>query len=74
MDPEMGWTVVAAAISAGGHIRVGMEDNPFITPGQYAKSNAELVEKCVRIARDIGREIASCDEAREIIGLKKKRK
>jgi 3-keto-5-aminohexanoate cleavage enzyme len=69
MDPEMGWTVVAAAISAGGHIRVGMEDNPFITPGEYAKSNAELVEKCVRIARDIGREIASCDEARAIIGL-----
>ena len=69
MDPEMGWTVVAAAISAGGHIRVGMEDNPFITPGEYARTNAELVEKCVRIARDIGRPLASVDEARQIIGL-----
>lgn len=73
MDPEMGWTVVATAIAAGGHIRVGMEDNPFITPGDYARSNAELVEKCVRLARDIGRPLASVDEARAIIGLAPKK-
>lgn len=69
MDPEEHWRVLSAVIAAGGHVRVGMEDNPFIRPGEYAKTNAELVEKIVRIARELGREIASPEEAREIIGL-----
>ena len=43
-----------------------------LTPGEYATSNAQLVEKIVRIARELGRDIASADEAREIIGIKKK--
>ena len=73
MDPDEHWKVLAAAIVAGGHVRVGMEDNPFLRPGEYAKSNAELVEKIVRLSRELGREIASPAEAREIIGLKKKR-
>ncbi len=72
MDPDAAWTVLSAAIAAGGHVRVGMEDNPFITPGTYARSNAELVDKVVRIARDIGRDIASPDEARKLNALKKK--
>lgn len=72
MDPEEHWRVLSAAISAGGHVRVGMEDNPFVTPGEYARTNAELVEKIVRISRDMGREIASPAEAREIIGLPSK--
>ncbi len=50
-----------------------MEDNPFLTPGEYARTNAQLVEKCVRIARDIGRPLASVEEARQIIGLKAKK-
>ena len=70
MAPDEHWRVLSAAISAGGHVRVGMEDNPFVTPGEYARSNAELVEKIVRIARDMGRDIASPDEARQIIGLR----
>jgi 3-keto-5-aminohexanoate cleavage enzyme len=69
MDPVEHWKVLTAAIMLGGHVRVGMEDNPFITPGKYARSNAELVEKIVRIARDVGREIASPNEARGIAGL-----
>lgn len=69
MDPELQWSVFAAVITAGGHIRVGMEDNPFIRPGEYATSSAQLIEKAVRIARDLGREIASPEEARQIIGL-----
>ena len=73
MDPDEHWKVLAAAIVAGGHVRVGMEDNPFLRPGEYAKSNAELVEKIVRLSRELGREVASPAEAREIIGLKKKR-
>ena len=66
MDPVEQWKVLTTAISLGGHVRVGMEDNPFLSPGEYARSNAELVEKMVRIAREIGREIASPEEARAI--------
>jgi 3-keto-5-aminohexanoate cleavage enzyme len=54
----------------GGHARVGMEDNIFVAKGVLAKSNADLVEKLVRIARELGREIATPDEARAILGLK----
>jgi len=69
MDPEEHWKVLSAAIMLGGHVRVGMEDNPFMAPGTYARSNAELVEKIERISRDLGREVASADEARGICGL-----
>ncbi|MBB5536396.1 3-keto-5-aminohexanoate cleavage protein [Rhizobium giardinii] len=72
MDPDEHWNVLTSVILAGGHVRVGMEDNPFIRPGEYARTNAELVDKIVRISRELGREIASPDEAREIIGLKKR--
>jgi len=61
----------ALAIMMGGHVRVGMEDNIFIDRMVKTKSNAELVEKAVRIAKELGRgDIASPDEARQIIGLK----
>jgi uncharacterized protein (DUF849 family) len=64
----------ALAIITGGHVRVGLEDNVFLDRGVLAKSNAELVEKVVRIARELGREIAKPDEARNILGLKGKDK
>ncbi len=67
MDPELQWRILATAIILGGHVRVGMEDNPFLSPGEYAASNAQLVEKIARISRDLGREVASPDEARQII-------
>jgi len=70
MDPVESWKVLSTAISLGGHVRVGMEDNPFITAGEYAKSNAQLVEKIIKISRDIGREVATPEEARKMIGLK----
>ena len=69
MDPQEHWKVLATAIILGGHVRVGMEDNPFIRPGEYARSNAELVERIVRLAREIGREAATPAEARQIAGL-----
>lgn len=72
MDPKEHWKVLSAVIANGGHVRVGMEDNPFLESGEYARTNAELVEKITRIARDLGREVASPDEARAIIGLKSK--
>ncbi len=67
MDPELQWRILTTAIILGGHVRVGMEDNPFLSPGEYATSNAQLVEKIVRISRELGREVATPDEARAII-------
>jgi uncharacterized protein (DUF849 family) len=57
------------AIIMGGHVRVGFEDNLWLQKGHLAKSNAQLVEKVVRIAEELGREIATPDEARNILGL-----
>jgi len=53
----------------GGHSRVGLEDNVFYTKGTLAMSNAQLVERTARIARELGREIASPAEARQILQL-----
>jgi 3-keto-5-aminohexanoate cleavage enzyme len=58
------------AMVAGGHARAGFEDNPYYLPGQPASSNAQLIERLVRIAREIGREIASPEEARALLGLR----
>ncbi|HCX04471.1 MAG TPA: 3-keto-5-aminohexanoate cleavage protein [Clostridiales bacterium] len=58
-------------MAMGGNVRVGFEDNVYLSKGVLAKSNGELVEKVVRIAMELGREIATPDEAREILGLKK---
>jgi len=59
-------------MAMGGNVRVGFEDNVYLSKGVLAKSNGELVEKVVRIAMELGREIATPDEAREILGLKNK--
>lgn len=62
--------LAVAAIIDGGHVRVGFEDNVYLAKGVLAKSNGELVEKVVRLAKEFGREIANPHEAREILGLK----
>jgi uncharacterized protein (DUF849 family) len=54
----------------GGNCRVGLEDNLYLDKGQMAKSNGEQVAKMVRIARELGIEPATPDEARNILGLK----
>lgn len=61
----------AFCMAMGGHVRVGLEDNVYIAKGVLARSNAELVEKAVRIAREIGREVAMPDEAREMLKLRR---
>ena len=61
--------MVTMGIIMGGHVRVGFEDNIYIQKGIPAKSNAEMVEKVVRIAKELGREIATPEEARKILGL-----
>jgi len=65
------FSLAAAAIAMGGHVRVGFEDNVYLDKGVLAKSNGELVARVVRIAKELGREIATSDEAREILHLKK---
>jgi uncharacterized protein (DUF849 family) len=75
------WSVIAAgwpmefrlgavALTLGGHVRVGLEDNLFINNGELAKSNAQLVEKMRRICKDLGKEAAAPEEAREFLQLK----
>lgn len=59
------------AIILGGHVRVGFEDNIYYHKGVLAESNAQLVERVVRIAKELGREVAVPDEAREILGIRK---
>jgi 3-keto-5-aminohexanoate cleavage enzyme len=55
----------------GGNVRVGLEDNVYYKKGELATSNAQLVARIVRIARELGKEPCTPDEAREILGLKK---
>lgn len=62
--------MAATAIAMGGHVRVGFEDNVYVSKGVLAKSNGELVEKVVRIANELGREIATPEEARKILGMR----
>ena len=57
------------ALAMGGHVRVGLEDNIFCSRGVPAKTNAELVERVVRIAKEFGREIATPQESRKILNL-----
>lgn len=59
-------------ILMGGHVRVGFEDNVYLEKGVPAASNGQLVEKVVRLAKELGREIATPAEARAILGLKER--
>ena len=66
------FTLAAPAIVMGGNVRVGFEDNLYLERGVLAKSNGELVDKVVRMAKLLGRQVATSDEAREILSLRKK--
>jgi 3-keto-5-aminohexanoate cleavage enzyme len=66
------FTLAAPTIVMGGNVRVGFEDNLYLERGVLAKSNGELVDKVVRMAKLLGRPVATSDEAREILGLKKR--
>ena len=54
----------------GGHVRVGLEDNIYYSKGVLAKTNAQLVERVVRIVKEFGRDIATPQESRKILNLK----
>jgi uncharacterized protein (DUF849 family) len=62
--------MLAAAWTLGGHVRVGMEDNVYLSKGKLTPSNAALCEKAVRILDDMGAELATAKEARQILGLR----
>src|SRR5207253_3195837 len=65
------WRMIGAALALGGNVRVGLEDNFYLDREgkQLAKRNGDLVEKAVRMARDIGRQPATVDEARRMLTL-----
>ena len=63
------WPLVAAAVTMGGNVRVGLEDNFYLEEGRMAKSNGDLVDKAARLCRDLGRDVASLFDARTQLGL-----
>ena len=63
------WTMVAAALTLGGSIRVGLEDNFYLPNGEMARSNGELIAKARQMTEDAGRRPATVEEARELLGI-----
>lgn len=63
-------TVAIHALLLGGNVRVGLEDTAYYSKGEVAKSNAQLVERIVRLSHELGREVATPDQARKMLGLK----
>ena len=63
------WMLVAAALSLGGNVRVGLEDNFYLPNGEMAGSNGELIAKARQMSEDVGRRPATVAEAREILGV-----
>jgi 3-keto-5-aminohexanoate cleavage enzyme len=66
------WMLVAAALTLGGSVRVGLEDNFYLPNGETARSNGDLIAKARQMTEDIGRRPATVAEAREILGVPKR--
>lgn len=66
--------MTSAALSMGGHVRVGLEDNVYLKPRVLAKNSGEQVTQIRQIIEAVGGEVATADEAREILSLKGKAK
>lgn len=64
------WTLLAAALSLGGSIRVGLEDNLYLPDGEMARSNGDLIARARQMTQDAGRRPATVEEARALLGLK----
>jgi len=63
------WMLVAAALTLGGSIRVGLEDNLYLPSGEMARSNGELIAKARQMTEDMGRRPATVEEARAMLGV-----
>jgi 3-keto-5-aminohexanoate cleavage enzyme len=68
------WMLVAAALTLGGSIRVGLEDNFYLPNGEMARSNGELIAKARQMAEDAGRRPATVEQARELLGIRPRQK
>ena len=66
------WRMVAAALTMGGNIRVGLEDNLYLPSGEIATSNGACVEEAVKLVKIIGGEVATIEEARAQLQIKQK--
>jgi 3-keto-5-aminohexanoate cleavage enzyme len=64
------WMLVGAALTLGGSIRVGVEDNFYLPSGEMARSNGELIAKARQMTEDLGRRPATVGEARTLLGIK----
>lgn len=64
------WTLLAAALTLGGSIRAGVEDNLYLPDGSMARSNGDLIAKARQMAEDVGRRPATVEEARGLLGVK----
>jgi 3-keto-5-aminohexanoate cleavage enzyme len=64
------WTLLAAALTLGGSIRAGVEDNLYLPDGTMARSNGDLIAKARQMAEDVGRRPATVEEARGLLGVK----
>jgi 3-keto-5-aminohexanoate cleavage enzyme len=62
------WRLVAAAAALGGNVRVGLEDNFYLPDGEMARSNGDLIARARRMVEDVGRRVATVEEARELLG------
>lgn len=63
------WSLLGAALSLGGSVRVGLEDNLYLPDGQMARSNGDLIAKARQMAQDVGRRPATVQEARAMLGV-----
>ena len=63
------WMLVAAALTLGGNVRVGLEDNFYLPDGEMARSNGDLIAKARQMTEDVGRRPATVPEARELLGV-----
>jgi uncharacterized protein (DUF849 family) len=66
------WRLVAASLTLGGNVRVGLEDNFYLPNGEMARSNGDLIAKARQMTEDVGRRPATVAEARELLGTPKR--
>jgi uncharacterized protein (DUF849 family) len=64
------WMLVAAALTLGGSVRVGLEDNFYLPDGRMARSNGELIAQARKMTEEIGRRPATVEEARGLLGIR----
>jgi uncharacterized protein (DUF849 family) len=63
------WMLVAAALTLGGSVRVGLEDNFYLPDGEMARSNGDLIAKARQLTEDCGRRPATVAQARALLGI-----